>query len=138
MEYKLIAPRIDGTTLLEQILLNRGFKNRQDINHYLTVDENDLIDPLLLDNMREGVKLLIKHIDLKSNTLIVVDSDCDGYTSSAILMNYLNRFFPSWVQNHIYYFIHSGKQHGLEDTLKEFDWLNKNIKFIICPDSGRQ
>ncbi len=73
MEYKLIAPRIDGTTLLEQILLNRGFKNRQDINHYLTVDENDLIDPLLLDNMREGVKLLIKHIDLKSNTLIVVD-----------------------------------------------------------------
>jgi single-stranded-DNA-specific exonuclease len=47
--------------------------------------------------MREGVKLLIKHIDLKSNTLIVVDSDCDGYTSSAILMNYLNRFFPSWV-----------------------------------------
>lgn len=73
MEYKLIAPRIDGTTLLEQILLNRGFKNRQDINHYLTVDENDLINPLLLDNMCEGVKLLIKHIDLKSNTLIVVD-----------------------------------------------------------------
>lgn len=136
MEYKLIAPRIDGTTLLEQILLNRGFKNRQDINHYLTVDENDLINPLLLDNMCEGVKLLIKHIDLKSNTLIVVDSDCDGYTSSAILMNYLNRFFPSWVQNHIYYFIHSGKQHGLEDTLKEFDWLNKNIRFIICPDSS--
>ena len=136
MEYKLIAPRIDGTTLLEQILLNRGFKNRQDINHYLTVDEKDLIDPLLLDNMREGVKLLIKHIDLKSNTLIVVDSDCDGYTSSAILMNYLNRFFPSWVQNHIYYFIHSGKQHGLEDTLKEFDWVSKNIRFIICPDSS--
>jgi hypothetical protein len=31
MEYKLRAPRQDNTTLLEQILLNRGFKNRQEI-----------------------------------------------------------------------------------------------------------
>ena len=136
MDYKIIAPRVDGTSLLSQILLNRGFKNLEDITHYLMVDEHDLIDPLLLDNMQEGVKLLVKHISLNSNTLIVIDSDCDGYTSSAILLNYLNRIFPSWIQNHIYYFIHSGKQHGLEDTLEEFDWSAKNIKFIICPDSA--
>ena len=74
-----------------------------------SVDENDLQDPLLLDNMREGVELLIQHIRENSKTLIIVDSDCDGFCSSAILMNYLNRFFPSWVQNKIYYFMHTGK-----------------------------
>jgi single-stranded-DNA-specific exonuclease len=47
--------------------------------------------------MRQGAEMLAKHISQNSNVLVVVDSDCDGYTSSAILMNYLNRFFPSWV-----------------------------------------
>ena len=31
LEYKLIAERQSGTTLLEQVLLNRGFTNREDI-----------------------------------------------------------------------------------------------------------
>lgn len=73
MEYKLIAPRQDGTNLLTQVLLNRGFKSIEDINHFLTTDENDLQDPLLLDNMREGVELLIRHIRENSKTLIIVD-----------------------------------------------------------------
>ena len=59
MEYKLIAERQNGTTLLEQILLNRGFKNREEIQHYLTTDENDLNSPLLLDNIKEGAELLV-------------------------------------------------------------------------------
>ena len=97
MEYKVIAPRRDGTSLLSQILYNRGFQSLEQITHYLSVDEDDLLDPMLLDNMKQGAQMLIKHISRNSNTLIVVDSDCDGYTSSAILMNYLNRFFPAWV-----------------------------------------
>ena len=136
MEYKLRAPRQDNTTLLEQILLNRGFKNRQEIQEYLTADESVVSDPLCLDNMREGVQMLIKHINNNNRALIIVDSDCDGYTSSAIFLNYLNRFFPSWIQNQVDYFIHSGKQHGLEDTLNDYDWLNNNIKLIIAPDSS--
>lgn len=136
MEYKLIAPRQDNTTLLEQILLNRGFKNRQEIQNYLNTDESSILNPLLLDNMQEGVIILINHIKQGDKALIIVDSDADGYTSSAILLNYLNNFFPYWVQNKVEYFIHSGKQHGLEDTLQEYDWLSKNIRLIIAPDSS--
>ena len=136
MEYKLRAERQDGISLLTQVLLNRGFKSTEDIQHFLTTDENDILNPLLLDHMREGVELLIKHINKNDNTLLIVDSDADGYTSSAIFMNYLNRFFPAWVQNHIYYYIHEGKEHGLEDVLKKYDWLAKDIKLIVCPDSA--
>ena len=73
MEYKLIAPRRDNTTFLEQILFNRGFTSREEIQHFLTSDEHDINSPLLLDNMREGVQLLAKHIKLNSRVLIIVD-----------------------------------------------------------------
>ena len=136
MEYKVIAPRQDGTSLLEQILLNRGFKSREDILHFLSTDENDILDPLLLDHMVEGAQLLITHIAQNDKAVIIVDSDADGYTSSAIFLNYLNRFFPSWIQNQVEYYIHSGKQHGLVDFMDDFAWLQKGIKLIICPDSA--
>ena len=73
MEYKLIAPRRDNTTFLEQILFNRGFTSREEIQRFLTSDEHDINSPLLLDNMREGVQLLAKHIELNSRVLLVVD-----------------------------------------------------------------
>lgn len=136
MEYKVIAPRQDGTSLLEQILLNRGFTTKEEINHYLMVDENDLINPLELDNIQDGLKMLAKHIENNSRAVIIVDSDCDGYTSSAILLNYLNRFFPGWVQNNVDYYIHEGKQHGLCDFIDSYDWLAKDINLVICPDSA--
>ena len=41
--------------------------------------------------------MLIKHIAQNDNVLIQVDSDCDGYTSSATLINYLNCLFPGFV-----------------------------------------
>lgn len=135
MDYKLISKREPGIGLLEQILLNRGIPKEQ-ITHYLNADEADVLDPLLLDNMREGAQLLAKHIANNTKALIVVDSDCDGYCSSAIFLNYFNRLFPAWVQNQIDFYIHDGKQHGLVDVLDSYDWLAKDIKLVICPDSA--
>lgn len=50
-------------------------------------------------------------------------------------MNYLNRLFPSWVQNQVEYFTHSGKQHGLNDV-DVGDLIRRNFKLVICPDSA--
>lgn len=77
------------------MLLNRGFKP-QDIQHYLHTTEDDILDPLLIDNMRAGAEMLAKHIKANHKVLVQVDSDCDGYTSAAVLINYLNCVFPSW------------------------------------------
>lgn len=86
-------------------------------------------------NMRDGVKMLMKHIGANDNAYVIVDADCDGYTSSAILLNYLNRLFPAWVQGHVSYFMHNGKQHGLGDVdIKQL--INEGFKLIICPDSA--
>ena len=90
---------------------------------------------MLLDNIKDGAKMLIHHIFLNDEAMIIVDSDCDGYCSSAILLNYLNRHFPAWVQNKVRYFMHEGKQHGLSD-INISELIEKKIHFVICPDSS--
>ena len=75
--------------------------------------------------------MLISHIGQNDKIFIQVDADCDGYTSAAILINYLNCLFPHFVQTHISYRVHDGKQHGLlVETIPD------DVKLVIAPDSS--
>ena len=99
------------------------------------VTEEDLLNPLNLDNMEEGAKLLAKHIVANNKAHIIIDADNDGYASTALFLNYFNRHFPSWIQNNITYSTHEGKQHGLNDQdLNKY--LENNIKLVIIPDAA--
>ena len=130
MEYRLRAPEFPIYTPVEQVLVNRGIPYDQ-INHYLNTTDNDILDPRLIPNLDEGAKMLIKHISQNDKVLIQVDSDCDGYTSAALLMNYLYCLFPSFVNNNISYRVHMGKQHGIiPDTIPE------DVKLVIALDSS--
>lgn len=130
MEYRLRAPEFPIYTPVEQVLVNRGIPYDQ-INHYLNTTDNDILDPRLIPHLDEGVKMLIKHISQNDKVLIQIDSDCDGYTSAALLMNYLYCLFPSFVNNNISYRVHMGKQHGIiPDTIPE------DVKLVIAPDSS--
>lgn len=128
MEYKLISPRRQGYSAIEQVLANRGI---EDINHYLNTSDNDILNPMLLDNMEQGAKMLISHIAQNDRVHIIIDSDVDGYTSSAILLNYLNMLFPHFVQTKVSYSLHKGKEHGI--ILEE---VPTEIKLLIVPDAG--
>lgn len=129
MEYELISPRNPDYSILEQVFINRGFKY-EDIEHYLFTTEDDLLNPELITNMREGAEMLVKNVRARAKTALIVDSDCDGFTSSAILLNYLNRIFPSFAQN-IEIIIHPGKEHGI--IINE---LPDDAQFVIAPDSS--
>lgn len=133
MEYQLITPRIPLDRLLtavEQVLANRGIAP-ENVEHYLNTTDEDILSPMLIMNIEEGVKVLIRAIARGDKVLIQIDSDCDGYTSAAALINYLNRLFPGFVQSNVYYRIHTGKQHGiLLDTIPD------DVKLVIAPDSS--
>ena len=132
MEYQLIAPRIPLENLgaVERVLTNRGIALAE-IDHYLHTTDDDILDPKLISNIEEGAKMLIKHIAQNDDVLVQIDSDCDGFTSAAVLLNYLNCLFPGFVQSHMYYRIHTGKQHGIiPNTIPD------NIKLVIAPDSS--
>lgn len=65
--------------------------------------------------------------------LMIVDPDADGFTSSALLLNYLYKLFPAYVSNNIQYLFHSGKQHGLSDMM---DKIPEDVHLVICADSA--
>ena len=130
MNYQLIAPRVPGTSMVEQVLTNRGIK-KTDVNHYLHTSDADILNPATIERLVDGVKMLIKHVSQNDKVFIQIDSDCDGYTSAATLINYLNRLFPGFVQNNITYRLHEGKAHGLI-----LETIPQDVKLVIAPDSS--
>lgn len=132
MEYQLITPNIKNKNLtaIQRVLTNRGIA-LADIEHYLNTTEDDILDPSLLDNMREGATMLIKHISANNPIMIQTDPDCDGFTASALLINYLNKIFPTFVQNNLSYRLQDGKEHGIIPA-----YVPNNIKLVIAPDSS--
>lgn len=117
------------------ILENRGIPASV-LQHYLNTTDDDINSPLLFgeEKLIAAARTLIKHINENHNCLVVVDSDCDGYTSAAIIINYLYDLFPAWVTNHLQWFIHEGKQHGLSDCISGL--LECDYSLVILPDSS--
>ena len=130
MKYKLMNERKEGITLLEQVFLNRGMP-LENIKHYLETDDKDILDPSIITNIKDGVALLVKHIGEGSKVFLQIDSDCDGFTSSAFLLNYLNRIFPGFVQNNIVYRPQEEKVHGII-----LDTVPEDVSLVIVPDAS--
>lgn len=130
MEYQLRALRLPQVSAVEQVLLNRGI-TYDNISHYLNTTDKDILDPRLIANLDEGAKMLIKHISQNDKIVIQVDSDCDGYTSAALLLNYLYCLFPASVNNNINYVMHNDKSHGIDMSM-----IPEDVKLVIAPDAS--
>lgn len=57
-----------------------------------------------------------------------------GFTASALLINYLHDLFPNWVETKLKWWVHEGKQHGLNDCMEYISSHNFNL--ILVPDAG--
>ena len=68
-----------------------------------------------------------------SKVLIVVDSDCDGYTSASIIYQYTKRLN---CHCKVDYWLHNGKQHGLSDHIDKLMDSDTQYDLIILPDSS--
>ena len=130
MDFQLRAPRIPHTSVVEQVFINRGIPANE-VNHYLNTSEADVIAPSTITNIEAGAKMLVSHIAQNHKVMVQIDSDCDGFTSAAVLINYLNCLFPGFVQNNIFYRPHTKKAHGIiPETVPE------DVKLVIAPDSS--
>ena len=119
--------------LLENILLNSGIK---DIDLFLQPDNSN--DSKLNDftHLEEAAKNLLYHMSKCSKITITVDPDADGYTSSAILVNFLEDINKNYgTTSEIEFIMQEGKQHGLNThVLNEINSIEPNL--VILPDAG--
>lgn len=127
MQTKLVNENFQ-TDYINNLLLARGVK---DLKEFKNPTNKSLQSYNDLDNVGKGFELIKKVINDKKKVLIIVDSDIDGFTSAAIAYQYLYNFGIK-----ADYFLHSGKQHGLDDCI---DWIIDNETFydvIWLPDAG--
>lgn len=120
-----------SSNYLANLLRARGVINVED---FLQPTDKYLSNPQFLDNINQGALWLEETLNKEnSKILIVVDCDVDGFTSGAIMWNYIHALAP---EQKIYFLLHEHKQHGLEDCCqmildREFDY-----DLIVLPDSS--
>lgn len=114
-------------------MYNRGINSPQEQKKWLNAGWESIYDWTALPILKDACALLYEHINNNDVVQIVVDPDCDGLTASAILYNYLWKKFPEWCEEHLFYILHKGKEHGLADVMDE---IYDDCKLVICPDSA--
>ena len=136
MKYQLINPINQNYTTIQQILTNRKIPY-EEIEHYLNTKESDINDPKAFgqEALKTAAALVVQTVQTNKLTIVIVDCDCDGYTSAAILINYLHDLFPTYVEEKLAYIVHDEKQHGLNDCIDQILKI-PNLGLVICPDSS--
>lgn len=126
--------RMENPQILDNYVRNLlSFRGVEDIDDFLNPNKNNLQDPDDLVNISEGALLYLNNIGDDKRILIIVDSDCDGFTSSAIIYQYTKIIAPT---TQIDYWLHNGKEHGLSDHIDKL--MDEEVKYdlIILPDSS--
>ena len=114
---------------LKELLQDRGVQDIEQFMNPTMLCEND---PYQLKNVDAAAEMLLHHLREKHKILFVVDADCDGFTSSAILWLYIKHIFP---EVELEFTVHDHKQHGLNDKV---DWITDEARWdlVILPDAG--
>lgn len=116
---------------LKNLLAARGVTN---IEEFLDPSIKELNSPELFDNIAKGAHLLTKTLQtINSKILIVVDCDVDGFTSAAIMYQYIKLIEP---HQDIDFILHEHKQHGLQDHYQKLLDNDFAYNLIILPDSS--
>lgn len=110
-----------------EILRARGVSN---VEEFLNPTEKDIQSYKDLNKIYIGARL-ITMLEPTSRVALLVDADVDGYTSAAIMYQYLKDIIP---QLTIDYYLHDGKQHGFEDKWEEI--AEAHYDLIIAPDAA--
>lgn len=136
MKIQLKNERNHLYSALEQVMINRGI-NKNDIRDYLfTTDKCVSSFSAFGSVMDKAVERMARALEQGEKVLVIVDSDCDGFTSSALLINYFLELAPKWAGENIDYFIHSGKQHGLSDV--NINEVAGKYTLVITPDGSSE
>ncbi len=125
---------------IEQILYNRGIK---DFKNYMAAVEGNVPpqDCIYLSGAKKAAAAIEKTIDILRNNdskfiVDIVDSDCDGFTSSALFINFCTEYYGFWIKDRIKLLFHEGKQHGLSDHIDTIVSNADRIAAVIVPDAG--
>lgn len=133
MKYKLIEQTNPHYTVMQQILHNRGIKDENMLRYIKTSQDDVYPYQLFGQDIQDAVHMLSRALNSEGKIYIQVDSDCDGYTSSAVLINYLHKM---GYRDKIMYSFHPSKEHGFDIDRFVENKLQNYVNLVIIPDAG--
>lgn len=129
MKVNLINENFDSD-YVESLLRARGV---EDIDLFMRPTDDCLQEPSALKNIGMGAALFRRVVHAHGRILVIVDSDLDGYSSAAIICQYIKCLEPECA---VEWWLHEGKQHGLQDHIERLTDSNIHYDLIICPDAS--
>ena len=91
-QHRLLSESLGISSIIAQLLLNRGIQDINQAKTFLTGDIAELYDPFLMKGMLEAVERLKQAIRHKEKVFIHGDYDVDGVTAVALLVSTLRNF----------------------------------------------
>ena len=117
-------------------IVTRIFENRniaiENKKAFLNPSRKNIQTPMVYPNMDRAFVALKDCMQHNGKIVVVVDSDADGYCSSATFINYIRL---SLGYNNIEYVMHSDKQHGFTKEIIQ-QILDKEPMLVVVPDAG--
>lgn len=86
---KNLTDGVGISSILAQVLCNRGITTTEEAQHYLFDGMDDLYDPFLMKGMKKAVERISRAIDEQEKIVIYGDYDVDGITSTALMYSVL-------------------------------------------------
>ena len=126
---KVNSININSSNYLKDYLNTLGIAD-ENISSFINKPRDlDEDNPLTLDNMLLAIETAYAElIKPTAHIFVQIDSDSDGYTSSAVLINYIKRRFNGIK---VSYALHPGKEHGIVPEV-----IPEDVTLIFIPDAG--
>lgn len=127
IRYKLMGNN-DIENPISSLLKTRGIEG-EELQTFFQVGQESLIDPFKLNNMLEACQTV--HNNLGKKIFTLVDCDTDGFTSAAMLVNFLE----TELKQEVDYYVHSDKTHGLQPEVME-KIISGGYELVYFADAG--
>ncbi len=104
---KYLSKNASISTVLAQILVNRGIKTVGEINAFLYPNISQLSDPFDIEGMEIAIGRIKRALERNEKVLVHGDYDVDGITATSIILKVLNM-----IGIDAFYFIPNRLKHG--------------------------
>ncbi len=129
---KELAEKIGMSTILADLLIQRGIKTESAAKRFFRPMLNELIDPFLMNDMDVAVDRLNDAMGRKERIMVYGDYDVDGCTAVALVYKFLQQFYSN-----MEYYIPDRYEEGYGVSRKALEYAaEKNVKLIIVLDCG--
>lgn len=118
--------------LLAKVLLSKGVQTAQEADRFLYQWKQVTYDPFLMKDMEPAVNGILSSIEKNEPITVYGDYDCDGITSTAILVDFLRH-----IGGKVDYYIPDRLTEGYGISVPAIDIiLKRGTKLIVTVDCG--